>query len=179
MSIVLRKFFWNFRAFLTDSFATSADTHICFLYMVTVTVYGYGMVKDFPRDNPGTVTRTVTRTHEKSAYIIIRKKVIRKYLWNYWYEMILNWGEIWYNPLCPVHFIRTIHGQMVWQSRDCHMDCPQDKKDFSQNIAFQICICYNANRQRETSSPYSSTTTKSPSVPAPGLFYSLFWNGRA
>ena len=51
--------------------------------MVTVTVYGYGMVKDFPRDNPGTVTRTVTRTHEKSAYIIIRKKVIRKYLWNY------------------------------------------------------------------------------------------------
>lgn len=40
-------------------------------------------------------------------------------------------------------------------------------------LAFQNCICYNADRQKDMNSP--CRTAKSPGVPAPGLFYSLFW----
>ena len=44
------------------------------------------------------------------------------------------------------------------------------------HIANQNCICYNAFRQKATNSP--CRTTKSPGVPAPGLFYSHFWQCR-
>lgn len=61
----------------------------------------------------------------------------------------------------------------AWKAKDFTKDGCHFSKMY---LARKICICYNASRQKDMNSP--CRTAKSPSVAAPGLFYSLFWNGR-
>ena len=47
------------------------------------------------------------------------------------------------------------------------------------HIAFDFCICYNADRQRDRISPYWTTKRKPESVPDFRVFYSCFGCGKA
>ena len=98
------------------------------------------MVKDFPADCPMDGHMDCHKDTWKISIYYNRKKDLPKYLRNYWYKLVSNWGEIWYNSSFPrtndVTVLGLSHGLSAGQ------------KDFSQNIAFQICVCYNGNRKR-------------------------------
>ena len=56
---------------------------------------------------------------------------------------------------------------------------PAGQKDFLQNIAFQICICYNASRQRRSEVLQAVQQQKAPVFQHRGFSIPNLGNGRA